>query len=250
MPGEYPGPLRGLTGKGVRIAIIDSGVHVGHDHILADRIADGVAIARDGDIDQGVDAAMDLLGHGTAVTAAIQEKAPDALCLPIRVFHSSLKTTGLALVRAIEWALDQRVDIINLSLGSANAAHRDAFMQAVQRARSVGAAIVAAHDVDGAPCLPGAIKGVIGVGLDWNCPRATYGLSTDGESTDGGHFMASGYPRPIPGVPPRRNLYGISFATAQMSGFAARALEAMDDAATGPARVDALRAKLIAALSR
>ena len=26
-----------------------------------------------------------------------------------------------------------------------------------------------------------------------------------------------------PGVPPRRNLYGISFATAQASGFAARA---------------------------
>lgn len=245
MPGEYPGPLPGLTGKGVRIAIIDSGVHVGHDHIRTDRIAEGVAIARDGDIDQGVDAAMDLLGHGTAVTAAIQEKAPDALCLPIRVFHSSLKTTGLALIRAIEWAVDQRVDIINLSLGSTNAAHRDAFAHVARRAHDAGIAIVAAHDVDGTPCLPGAIPGVIGVGLDWNRPRTTYGLSTDG-----GHFMASGYPRSIPGVPPRRNLYGISFATAQMSGFAARAREAMDEAATGPARVDALRAKLIAALSR
>lgn len=245
MTGEDHGPLPGLTGKGARIAIIDSGVHVGHDHILSDRIADGVAIASDGRVEQGGDAAIDLLGHGTAVTAAIQEKAPDALCLPIRVFHSSLKTTGLALIRAIEWAVDQRVNIINLSLGSTNAAHREAFAQVAQRAHDAGTAIVAAHDVDGAPCLPGAIPGVIGVGLDWDCPRAAYGLS-DG----GGLFLASGYPRPIPGVPLRRNLYGISFATAQMSGFAARALEAMASGTSGPARVDALRATLVAALPR
>ena len=245
MRDEDNGPLPGLTGKGARIAIIDIGVHVGHDHIRAERIADGVAIAGDGSIERGGEASIDRLGHGTAVTAAIQEIAPDALCLPVRVFHASLKTTGLALIRAIEGAVDQRVDIINLSLGSTNAAHRDAFAQVAQRALQAGVAIVAAHDVDGAPCLPGAIPGVIGVGLDWDRPRATFGLSGDG-----GHFLASGYPRPIPGVPPRRNLYGISFATAQMSGFAARALETMADDATGPARVEALRAILLAALPR
>ena len=29
---------------------------------------------------------------------------------------------------------------------------------------------------------------------------------------------ASGYPRPIPGVPPERNLKGISFAVANVTG--------------------------------
>ena len=38
-------------------------------------------------------------------------------------------------------------------------------------------------------------------------------------------FFASGYPRPLPGVPPARNLNGISFAVANMSGFVARACE-------------------------
>ena len=38
-------------------------------------------------------------------------------------------------------------------------------------------------------------------------------------------FQASGLPREIPGVPPALNLKGVSFAVANMTGFAARALE-------------------------
>ncbi len=38
-------------------------------------------------------------------------------------------------------------------------------------------------------------------------------------------FRASPYPRPVPGVPPDRNLKGISFAVANMTGFVARVLE-------------------------
>ena len=37
---------------------------------------------------------VDVIGHGTAVMAAIQEKAPDAEYFAVRVFHSSLRTTG------------------------------------------------------------------------------------------------------------------------------------------------------------
>jgi hypothetical protein len=37
---------------------------------------------------------------------------------------------------------------------------------------------------------------------------------------------ASGYPREIPGVPRELNLKGLSFAVANATGFAARALEA------------------------
>jgi len=42
-------------------------------------------------------------------------------------------------------------------------------------------------------------------------------------------FSASGYARPIPGVPPERNLNGISFAVANMTGFVARACEGLED---------------------
>ena len=42
-------------------------------------------------------------------------------------------------------------------------------------------------------------------------------------------FRASGFARPIPGVRPERNLNGISFAVANVTGFVARACETTSD---------------------
>lgn len=205
------------TGQGVTVAVIDSGVHPGHDHIDPAHLLPGFSIAADGTIDDSPDAALDRLGHGTAVTAAIQEKAPDARILPIRVFRESLKTSAYALITAIDEAAAMGADLINLSLGSTNPAHIPAFTDAVERAAAAGAVIIAPREVGETPCYPGALPGVIAVGLDWDCPRETWRVDTDGTLT------ASGYPRPIPGVAQRRNIHGISFATAQITGFSARA---------------------------
>ena len=42
-------------------------------------------------------------------------------------------------------------------------------------------------------------------------------------------FCASGFPRPLPGVPVARNLSGISFAVANMTGFVARACQDLQE---------------------
>lgn len=224
-----PMPFPGFTGRGITVAVIDSGVHPAHDHIAADRLGSGVMVLSDGAIIEGDGVWLDQLGHGTAVTAAIQEKAPDAFCLPVRVFRESLKTSAAALVAAMRWSIARQVDVINLSLGSVNEAHRPVFAAVVEEAVAVGIVVVAAREADGAPCYPGALEHVIGVELDWDCPRTGYGVRRSGATLVS---RASGYPRPIVGVPARRNLYGISFAVAQMSGFVARACEslAVDDA--------------------
>jgi hypothetical protein len=69
--------------------------------------------------------------------------------------------------------------------------------------------------------LPGSLPGVLGVQVDWSCPRDRFRVAAAG---DGVVFRASGFARPVPGVDPRRTLHGISFAVANMSGFLARAL--------------------------
>lgn len=238
-----PEPLAGLSGRGVAVAVIDSGVHPRHDHIAADRLGPGVMVLSDGAVVEGEATWRDQLGHGTAVTAALQEKAPDALCLPVRVFREALKTSAAGLVAAIRWSIAREVDVINLSLGSVNAAHREAFAAVVEEAVAAGVVVVAAREANDTPCYPGALEGVIGVEVDWDCPRTAYAVRwRDGVPV----FQASGYPRPIPGVPPQRNLYGVSFAVAQVSGFAARACEALGLGVSGPGRVEGVRALLSA----
>jgi len=208
--------------RGVRVAVIDSGVYAGHPHIAA--IAGGVSIGPDGAIQQ--DSYVDRLGHGTAVMAAIQEKAPRAEYFAVRVFHGSLRSTTPALLRAIEWSIEQRMDIINLSLGTLNASYAEQFSKAVEGASAAGVFLVSAREINGQACFPGCLPGVLGVSLDEGGDRNRYRVR---EAGDGIAFLASGYPRPAPGIPKERNLQGISFAVANMSGFAARALEGLED---------------------
>ena len=211
-------PFAGRTGKGVRVAVIDSGVHAAHPHIGG--VAGGVTIGQNVDEKNYVD----VIGHGTAVMAAIQEKAPDAEYFAVRVFYSSLRTTADLLLRAIEWSMINRVDVINLSLGTTNPAHRERFVPVVTRALEKGLILVSARDSDGTPALPGSLPGVIGANLDWDCPRELYYCQPTNE---GLVLTASGYPRSAPGVPPASNLHGISFAVANATGFVVRACESL-----------------------
>ena len=213
-------PFAGCTGKGVRVAVIDSGVHARHPHIGG--VAGGVTIYPELDETDYTDR----IGHGTAVMAAIKEKGPDAEYFAVRVFHSSLRTTVDLLLRAIEWCLANRIDVINLSLGTTNPAHRERFTAVIAEALELGVVLISARDSEGVPALPGSLPGVIGVNLDWGCPREMYYCTPLG---DGFAVTASGYPRSLPGVPRSRNLHGISFAVANATGFVVRACERLEN---------------------
>ena len=209
--------FEGLTGRGIRVGIIDSGVNPAHPHVGG--VAGGVFIG------PGVesDAFLDYLGHGTAVAGAIREKVPDALLYAVKIFDRNLASRSDILLRAIEWCLAHGMHVINLSLGSLNQDHRPAFERLLECASAAGALLVAAHESEGRAVLPGCLPGVVAVGLASDCPRDRYYCpASEGHLV----FHASGYPRPIPGVPQERNLNGISFAVANMTGFVARARQA------------------------
>jgi subtilisin family serine protease len=210
----------GRTGKGVRVAVIDSGVHASHAHIGG--VAGGVTIGEQFDEKNYTD----VIGHGTAVMAAIKEKAPDAEYFAVRVFYSSLRTTVDLLLRAIEWSIANKIDVINLSLGTTNPAHRERFAPVIARALEKGPILVSARDADGTPALPGSLPGVIGVDLDWDYPREAYYCKP---TPEGLVVSASGYPRSLPGVPRAKNLHGISFAVANTTGFVVRACEGLEN---------------------
>src|SRR5262245_40915788 len=120
--------LREYTGRGVRVAVVDSGVHATHPHVGG--VEQGIAVREDGSLDEDF---VDRLGHGTAVTAAVREKSPDARIIVVKVFWRTLNTDINSLVRGIDEATARGAAVINLSLGTANAAHRPLLQQAVRR---------------------------------------------------------------------------------------------------------------------
>jgi Subtilisin-like serine proteases len=208
-------PFAGQSGRHVIVAVLDSGVHAEHPHVGG--IIDGVSFA--GEASDFVDR----IGHGTAVAAAIREKAPSADLIAVKIFHQRLATNAEVLSRAIEWAADRGAHLVNLSLGTANAAHAERLSAAVDYATARGSLVISALEANGTPLFPGSLDGVAGVVADWSCERD----SLDVTPRVGGvsRFSASAYPRPIPGVPKEKNLAGVSFAVANVAGFLARAIE-------------------------
>lgn len=200
----------------VRVAVVDSGVHAAHPHVAG--VAGGVGFGPDGSVS---DDWVDRIGHGTAVAAAIREKAPTAELYAVRIFGDRLAARASTLVDGIDWAVDAGARVVNLSLGTTNRRHRALFEAAIERATRAGALVVAARDEEGVDWLPGTLPGVVGVEVDWTCPRDRFRVV---DRAGARVFRASGFARPVPGVDPRRNLHGVSFAVANLSGFLARAL--------------------------
>ncbi|MCA9736881.1 MAG: S8 family serine peptidase [Gemmatimonadota bacterium] len=210
--------LSGRTGRGVRVVVVDSGVNPWHPHVRA--VAGGVDVRADGTLGEDW---IDRLGHGTAVCAAIKQHAPDAELWVARVFEDRLATRIDVLVRALEWAMAQEPHLVNLSLGTATAAHRSAFEPVLTRASAQGTLVVSADVHDGREWLPGTLPQAVGVRVAPALPQGSVCLHT---LADGGvRAEAVGLPRPIPGVPAALNLHGISFAVATTTGALARVLE-------------------------
>ena len=193
----------------VRVAMLDSGVHTGNPHIQRG-LEGGVSILPD-----GVERSefQDTLGHGTAVCAVLQELAPEADLYSVKIFNRQLATSLPIVLRAIDWCLRQEIDIINLSLGTANEDHRPLFLAAIERVQAAGALLVSAYEVNGTLMLPGALPGVVGVVEDVSCSRETYRVIREEPI----RFAACPYPLDIAGVPRERNIHGVSFAVAHIS---------------------------------
>ncbi|KAF0245647.1 MAG: peptidase S8 and S53 subtilisin kexin [Planctomycetota bacterium] len=119
------------TGKNVRVLIVDSGVETSHP------VFDGRRIRcwnfrRAAPVEER--RGIDVLGHGTAVAAILCAFAPGARIESLRVLGGDLRASSSAVLSGLQWALDQRYDIINCSFGTPAAHHLEAYKRFVDRA--------------------------------------------------------------------------------------------------------------------
>ncbi|WP_324788716.1 type VII secretion-associated serine protease mycosin [Streptomyces sp. H51] len=174
---------RTTKGKGVTVAVLDTGVEADHPDLAGnvlpakDMIGFGArkgdrAWARHGTAMAGIIAGH---GHGPGDAEGVMGIAPEARILPVRVIledgdsarGKARSTRGNALAEGIRWAADHGADVINLSLGddSASAHPEPAEDEAVQYALKKGVAVVASAGNGGEKgdhvSYPAAYPGVI-----------------------------------------------------------------------------------------
>src|SRR3954467_4548389 len=110
--------LGGSTGAGVRVCILDSGVE--RDHPLVGEVQGAVAITLgpEGETIAEDDVEGDRCGHGTACAGIVRSLAPDAEIHSVRVLGAGFTGSGETLLAGLRWAVEQRFDVINMSLST------------------------------------------------------------------------------------------------------------------------------------
>ena len=173
--------LRKLSGKGVGVAVIDSGIDSTHNALKG-----RVVVTKDFTGGNGVD----LYGHGTHVagiivgaqgstadTAEYQGIASGASIINLRVLGADGSGKASDVVEAIDWAIDHRTDynirVINMSLGGPvlQPYRDDPMCEAVERAAKAGIVVVAAAGNFGKAADGRRIIG--GITSPGNSPHAT-----------------------------------------------------------------------------
>jgi subtilisin family serine protease len=158
--------LGGASGRGVRVALLDSGVDPswrgprwGRGVGLLDRAAAArqrFVLAADGDVD-------DLDGHGTACADVVLGMAPGVVIHPVRVFHRHRRTSLDVLLAGLRWAVEQGVDVVHLSLGSVLHSAAQPLYRACEEARRAGAVVVAATEPRRGVGYPAVFDNALGV---------------------------------------------------------------------------------------
>jgi minor extracellular serine protease Vpr len=166
--------MQGINGEGIKIAVIDTGVDFTHPDLLGWG-EDGKVVGGYNFIDEGKPP-MDTNGHGTQVTGVIAADgesigvAPKAKILAYKVSEDGEGVSSELIIRAIDKAIEDGADIINISLGLNKTNSK--IEQAVSHAIDKEIFVVVAAGNDG-PKLktigsPGKNFGAVTVGATYN----------------------------------------------------------------------------------
>jgi subtilisin family serine protease len=123
LPAEWPArvtrewALGGSTGAGIRVCVLDSGIEL--DHPLVGTVQRSVAVTREGEeVVVADDTEGDLCGHGTACAGIIRSLAPECELTSVRVLGAGYTGSARVMLRGLEWAIEERFDIVNMSLST------------------------------------------------------------------------------------------------------------------------------------
>ncbi|MEP7148770.1 MAG: S8 family serine peptidase [Acidobacteriota bacterium] len=211
------------TGVGVSVAIVDSGIDTTHPD-LDGKIVETVEARLDGKrvVFEPTDAG-DSAGHGTACAGIVMSIAPGARIFSIKVLGAEGLGDGQAFLAGLEYAINKRYQVINLSLGTTKPQFFAPLHDLLDRAYQAGCIVVAAANNLPQPSFPSVFSSSL----------ISVVKSAETNPLHFGFHFGEVIELTAPGVNVRtawpnggyRNLTGNSFACPHIVGVIARLLE-------------------------
>jgi subtilisin len=157
----------GSTGQGVRVGVIDSGIEADHP-ALEGSVKGGVSIEYDESAPDKIrieqeDQPIDLFGHGTACAGIIHALAPAAEIYSIRVLGRDMKSRAVQFAGGIRWAVDNQIQVVNMSLSTNREDYYGLFHQLADDAYFKNTILVAAVNNYPGASYPSLYASVISV---------------------------------------------------------------------------------------
>lgn len=215
----------GLTGKGITVAVLDSGIRSDHPFIEGSVIKKYSVV--EGDLE-------DSYGHGTHITGILLAVAPNVNIINIKILDDNGNTALSNIAKGIEIAIDMGAQIINISAGAPTSQCSDnhPLARLINKVSQEGFHIIGAGGNEGPsikPNLPASAPGSIAVGAMGNkgttAKYSSRGVACNETFPDCvayGTDIISSYPPNI-----WKDMKGTSLAAPQVSGMLALMIEGL-----------------------
>lgn len=203
--------------KDMRVGIVDSGFRADQQAWIEDAAA---FILHEGGLWMD-EPSEDPINHGSRLLDIIHHHAPHSRFYIAQVFNQRSTTTAAQVAAALDWLVDQDVNLINLSLGLRD--DRSVLKEAVERAISAGVILCASSPARGEPVYPSAYEGVLRMTGDARCALGEISWLNTQYADFGGHVL---------GFDQQQQAAGASLGCAHMTGHIARLLQTSPDAST------------------
>lgn len=154
----------GSTGKEVKVAVIDSGIDYTHPE-LRGSVRGGIEVTTSeaGQINYKTGFHQDAYGHGTACAGIIRSIAPEVELHSVKVLGDTLSGAGNVLIAGIKWAIQNGMDIANLSLGTTKEAYYPVLHKIADDAYFKNCHLIAALSNTSLISYPAIFSSLIGV---------------------------------------------------------------------------------------
>ena len=148
-----------VTGKGVKVAIVDTGVQGNFPEPVDSW---DVFLSSSGKIISKLKN-HDLIGRGTQLANLVLEEAPSAQLIGVNIFNEQGKTNSDILAAGIQVAIEQYANVICVCVNTNNPEKEARFQYLTKQAEQRDILIVASHPITEKISYPSSLPGVIPV---------------------------------------------------------------------------------------